>query len=337
MKKVCSCIMIGMVLVLALGQGCFWGQKSCLPITPSVSASENASADAVTEEPKGKPLVFTRKVNRLKAGESYTFAVKGGIAGESVRFRVSNSKVAVISQKGKLRAKRIGTVTVTAKSGDYSVKAKVKITPKKIVALDPGHSGKLTGGTEPVGPGAKTKKAKDVSGTQGVVTKVPEYKLTLILAKKMKVLLEERGYQVVMTREDNNTAISCAQRAKIANKAKADIFIRIHADGIQSSSVSGASALYPTTKNPYVGKWSGKSKKLSECVLNSMCKKSGAKNRGLVGRDDLSGSNWAQMPVTLIEVGFMTNPEEDRKLNTKEYQNKLAQGMVDGIETYFGY
>lgn len=68
-----------------------------------------------------------------------------------------------------------------------------------------------------------------------------------------------------------------------------------------------------------------------------MCKKTGAKGRGCVVRDDLSGSNWAKMPVTLIEVGFMTNPTEDRKMKTTSYQNKLAQGMVDGIDDYFGY
>ena len=208
---------------------------------------------------------------------------------------------------------------------------------QKVVALDPGHSGKRNRGVEPIGPGAKTKKAKDSTGTQGVSTRYPEYKLTLSLAKMMKKELEARGYQVVMTRKDNKTAVSCAKRAQIANEKKADIFVRIHADGTSSSSVYGASALYPSSSNPYVGKHSAKSKKLSQCLLDAMCSKAKAKNRGLTQRDDLTGTNWAKMPVTLIEVGFMTNPKEDALLRKKEYQKKLAVGMVDGIDRYFGY
>ena len=68
-----------------------------------------------------------------------------------------------------------------------------------------------------------------------------------------------------------------------------------------------------------------------------MCGKSGAKKRGLFARDDLTGTNWAKMPVTLIEVGFMSNPSEDRKMKEDSYRNKLAEGMCDGIDDYFGY
>ena len=78
-------------------------------------------------------------------------------------------------------------------------------------------------------------------------------------------------------------------------------------------------------------------KKLSKCVLNNMCDDAGTYNRGLFVRNDLTGNNWATMPVTLIEVGFMTNPTEDRLLNKKSYQKKLAKGIVAGIDEYFGY
>ena len=243
----------------------------------------------------------------------------------------------LLLQAGKIRAEAETMTTEAATTESKEQTLDASITPKKIVALDPGHSAKMTGGTEPIGPGSSVKKAKDATGTRGVSSGQMEYELTMKLARKMKPLLEDKGYQVVLTRSNNKKAISCVERAKVANKAGADIFIRIHADGINNASVSGASALYPSSRNPYVGKLSSKSKKLSSCVLNAMCKKTGAKNRGLVARDDLSGSNWAKMPVTLIEVGFMTNPEEDKKLAQNSYQDKLAKGMVQGIEAYFGY
>lgn len=75
-------------------------------------------------------------------------------------------------------------MTVTAKASECSTSIAVTITPKKIVALDPGHASVVSGGTEPVGPGSKIRKAKDAVGTCGVVTRISEYKLTLNLAKK---------------------------------------------------------------------------------------------------------------------------------------------------------
>lgn len=296
-----------------------------------------AAADTAVPADTAGEIRFTKSTTKIKAGKTYTFKVSLTGTDEPVTFKSSNKKVAKINNQGKMTAIKAGTTSITARAGNLSVSIKVTVKPKKIVALDPGHTGVVAGGTEPIGPGSKIKKAKDASGTCGVATKIPEYKLTLSLAKKMKKLLEARGYKVVMTRTDSKKALSCVSRAKIANKAKADIYVRIHADGIDNHSISGASALYPTKSNPYVGKLSKKSKKLSACILNAMCKKTKAKNRGLSPRDDLSGSNWAKMPVTLVEVGFMTNPAEDRKMATDKYRNKLAQGMVDGIDDYFGY
>lgn len=301
------------------------------------SSTAFAAADTAVPADTAGEIRFTKSTTKIKAGKTYTFKVSLTGTDEPVTFKSSNKKVAKINNQGKMTAIKTGTTSITARAGSLSVSVKVTVKPKKIVALDPGHTGVVAGGTEPIGPGSKIRKAKDASGTCGVATKIPEYKLTLSLAKKMKKLLEARGYKVVMTRTDSKKALSCVSRAKIANKAKADIYVRIHADGIDNHSISGASALYPTKSNPYVGKLSKKSKKLSACILNAMCKKTKAKNRGLSPRDDLSGSNWAKMPVTLVEVGFMTNPAEDRKMATDKYRNKLAQGMVDGIDDYFGY
>lgn len=217
-------------------------------------------------------------------------------------------------------------------AAENEVKAKNEET---IVAIDAGHQKTTYSGLEAIGPGAKTKKAKYAAGTQGISTKVRESVLTLTIAKKLKKELVARGYKVVMIRKKAECKLTNIGRAKKANKSGADIYIRLHADGINNAEVHGASALYPTPKNPYISKLSKKSKKLSKCVLDSMCKETKASNRGLSGRDDLTGSNWAKMPVTLIEMGFMTNPTEDKNMQDEEYQEKLVQGIANGIDAYF--
>ena len=121
-----------------------------------------------------------------------------------------------------------------------------------IVVLDAGHSANVARGYEPLGPGSSEQKAKDNSGTDGVATGVPEYVLTLNMAKKLQTTLKKQGCKVILTRKNNRTALSCAQRARIANKAKADAYLRIHANGVDSSSATGAMTICVTRGNRFV-------------------------------------------------------------------------------------
>lgn len=206
---------------------------------------------------------------------------------------------------------------------------------QKVVAIDAGHQLKGNNSMEPNGPGSSVKKAKVTSGTSGKATGIPEYKLNLQVAKKLRKELEERGYKVVMVRTTNNVDISNVQRAKVANAAKADAFIRIHANSSDSSSVAGALTIAPTTSNKYMGKKvRNASRKLAQTVLKSYCKATGAKNRGVMYTDTMTGINWCTVPVTIVEMGFMSNPTEDRKMATAAYQKKIVQGIADGIDTY---
>ena len=281
-------------------------------------------------------ITFTQTKTKIKVGRSFSFQAAAD-DNSPITYSVSDETIATITEDGQLTAKKTGSVKVIAQSGDISAATKVRVIGKKLICLDPGHSSKMTGGTEPIGPGASTRKSKDAIGTRGVVSGTYEYQFTLTLAKQLRTLLEKKGYEVILTRKDSKHAISCKERAMVANNADADIFIRLHVDAAASGSARGASALYPSSANPYNGKLSKKCKKLSKCILNNMCEEAGTYNRGLFVRNDLSGSNWASMPVTLIEVGFMTNPTEDRLLNKKSYQKKLAKGIVSGIDAYFGY
>ena len=205
-----------------------------------------------------------------------------------------------------------------------------------VVVLDPGHSGVVASGYEPLWPGSSERKARDNSGTEGVATRVPEYRLTLTIAKKLRTELKKQGCKVILTRKDNKTPKSCVQRAKTANRAKADAYLRIHANGADSSSATGAMTICVTRKNPAVSaKMYKKSYALSKAVLNSYVKATGCRREYIWETDSMSGNNWSKVPTTLIEMGYMSNPSEDRLMQKASYQKKMVKGMADGLRTYF--
>lgn len=221
--------------------------------------------------------------------------------------------------------------------GQDSLKASDDLLDNSIytIAIDPGHQAHGNSEKEPIGPGSTTMKAKVAGGTQGVSTGIPEYELTLNIALLLRDNLVAKGYNVVMIRETNDVDISNSQRAQIANEAGADVFIRLHADAVDSSSVTGATALCQTSSNPYNGALYTKSRLLSECVLSSYTQITGIKSRGISETDTMTGINWAQVPVTIIEMGFMTNASEDQKMNDPEFQMLMVEGLSSGIDLYF--
>ena len=204
-----------------------------------------------------------------------------------------------------------------------------------IICIDPGHQKKQNSELEPVAPGSSTKKAKVSSGTAGIATGEAEYVLNLAVAMKLKALLEADGATVIMIRTSNEVDISNVERAKIGNDAGADLAIRIHADSSTNRDVKGASMLIPSPA--YIGdELAAESKAAGQIIMDSVIAATGAKNRGLVVRDDMTGFNWSTVPVILIEMGFMSNPDEDRQLATDEYRSKMAMGLYNGCVAYFG-
>lgn len=207
----------------------------------------------------------------------------------------------------------------------------------QIVVLDPGHSAVVAEGSEPLGPGSAEYKSADTGGTSGVSSGVPEYELTLNISMQLKAELENRGYTVIMTRETSDVPVSCIQRADVANNAGASAYVRIHANGSENQSAQGAMTICTTPQSPYVPELYAASRQLSDCILGKLCEATGCVNGNVWETDTMSGNNWSQVPVTIVEMGYMTNPDEDMLMQTPEYQAQIVQGIANGIEAFFGY
>lgn len=222
----------------------------------------------------------------------------------------------------------------TAKKENATSKQQVTKVSGKTIVIDPGHQRKGDNSKEPIGPGASETKAKVTTGATGVSTKQTESELNLKVSLLLRTELQKRGYTVIMTRTTQNVNISNSERAEIANKAHAAAFVRIHADSSTSYKAEGMSTLCQTSKNKFNGELADLSYKLSKTILDNMVKTTGAKNRGVTRTDSMSGINWAKVPTAIIEMGFLSNPEEDKLLASSDYQNKIVKGMANGIDEF---
>ncbi|MGH3137109.1 MAG: N-acetylmuramoyl-L-alanine amidase family protein [Gaiellaceae bacterium] len=203
--------------------------------------------------------------------------------------------------------------------------------PVPVVVLDPGHDLRANAATEPIGPGSSTRKIKDGGGTRGVVSGLAEAQLNLRVALRLRSLLEAAGIRVEMTRTKTaGVSIGNVARARVANEAKAALFLRIHADGSSDPSARGTHTLYPALRRSWTDDVYVASKRAARVVQAELVRAIAFPDRGLQERSDFTGFNWANVPVILVEMGFMTNATEDRLLDTKAYQQRAAVGLCRG-------
>ncbi|MBR9744595.1 N-acetylmuramoyl-L-alanine amidase [Bacillus cereus] len=205
---------------------------------------------------------------------------------------------------------------------------------KFLVVIDPGHQQKANLNLEPIGPGATTQKYKVTDGTTGVVTKKREAVLVLEMAFVLKEKLEAKGIQVLMTRTSQDVDISNKERATLANDHKANLFLRLHADGSENPNQSGFAVLTPAEGSPYTKEIYTESLQISQTIVKKMRENQQVKVNGIKFRDDLSGFNWSKVPGVLLEIGFMSNHEEDKKLSDPQYVNSLLQSVTDSVDEY---
>lgn len=208
-----------------------------------------------------------------------------------------------------------------------------KVLQGKIICVDAGHGLSSYNIQEKIAPNSNETKPAFVSGTRGknFTEEQINLKVALILQKK----LEEAGAIVIMTRTTAKTDKTNIDRAKYANDNKADISVKLHCDGSENNSISGISMLIPGDKYIADKDVLDKSRAAGKIVLDEVIQSTNAKNRGLVERDDLTGFNWTTVPIFLIEMGFMTNQNEDALLSSSDYQEKIADGIVSGLIKYF--
>ena len=208
--------------------------------------------------------------------------------------------------------------------------------PGPLVVIDPGHQLHANPDKEPNGPGSSVMKAKVSGGTYGPASRVHEYQLNLTVGLMLRTELERRGYRVIMTRTTHDVDLSNVDRAKIGNNVHADAVVRIHANGSTDASVHGAYTINMTENNPWNANLYTKSRALSEAVLNAFCARTGARKRSIWDTDTMTGINWSTVPVTIIEMGYMSNRAEDLAMATAAYQQKMVLGIADWIDDYFG-
>lgn len=221
------------------------------------------------------------------------------------------------------------------KSEESAQPVNASIDNNKTIVIDPGHASTRTTDYEPVGPGAEEMKMATVIGTRGVSTGIYEYALVMDIANKLRDELINRGYTVVLTKDSEDVVLSNIERAQIANEANADAFIRLHADASDNAADSGAMAMIISENNPYAAGLYQDSSVLAESVLSAYCSKTGFSNLGVEKTDNMTGNNWSQVPCVLLELGYMTNPNDDQMMATQDFRDAMAIGVADGIDRYF--
>lgn len=199
-----------------------------------------------------------------------------------------------------------------------------------LICLDPGHGTLPAVGRErePIGPGSRVTKIKDGGGAAG------EADIALKIARRTRVLLLRRGYKVAMTRTGSAYRGGNIARAQFCNRHGATLMLRIHADGSTNASQRGISTLTPAFHQGWTDDIYRSSRRAARAIQSGLARATSARDLGIVERSDLTGFNWANVPVVLAETGFLSNPVERRLLSSSAYQWRVARGLTAGVAAF---
>lgn len=213
-------------------------------------------------------------------------------------------------QKDKWNKQPAQNIPATNPALSYSLTQGLK---GKIIAIDPGHGGSDTG---------------------AIGSYSQEKDITLAISKRLQTLLNDAGATVIMTRTTDvdvygpyaGAVEELQARANVANAAKADVFVCIHIDSFDSPSAGGVTAFY-NSKTPY-------DYSLAKYIHAENMEVTNFADRG-VQTANFYVLLHTNMPATLLELGFISNPNEENALNTAEQQQKFAESIAKGLADYF--
>jgi N-acetylmuramoyl-L-alanine amidase len=199
-----------------------------------------------------------------------------------------------------------------------------------LICLDPGHGTPPAIGRqlEPIGPGSRVTKIKDGGGAPG------ETEVVLAIARSTRALLLRRGYRVAMTRTGSTFRGGNIERAQFCNRRGAALMLRIHADGSSDPSRRGVSTLTPVRRRGWTSDVYAPSLRAARAIQRGLVSTTDARDLGVSERSDLTGFNWANVPVVLAETGFLSNPAERRSLHSSAYQWRVARGLAAGVAAF---
>lgn len=243
----------------------------------------------------------------------------------------------VIEKNSKSENNNIEKDTMEIESKEVDIEKNSKDSENKeikTIVIDPGHSSVGNPKKEPIAPNSSKTKAKDVLGATGSYTNIPEHKTTVSIALLLKDELVDKGYNVVMTKSEVDKSLSNIERAQIGNDNNADLVIRIHADSSNDKNVKGASILIPS-KNEYTKNISDISMNYGKEIIDTYTNELNIKNRGCIYRDDMTGFNWSKVPVVILEMGFLSNKDEDEFISNEKNHSNIASVIATGIDKCF--
>lgn len=203
------------------------------------------------------------------------------------------------------------------------------------ICIDPGHQLHADSRLEPVSPFDRTeKKARTAGGAQGITTRVRESERNLEIALALAEVLRACGAEVLLTREVEDVTLSNIDRARMANDFQADVFLRLHCNKSDNPKRRGLRIYVPIiSANRFYDTKKAQMQAWGEALGALMVEESGAPSYGVGADNRYTGSNWSQMPTFLIEMGYMSNADDDVLLATAEYQQGIIRGIAHFLAT----
>ena len=205
-----------------------------------------------------------------------------------------------------------------------------EVAAAALICLDPGHgtAPEIGRQLEPIGPGSTQLKIKDPGGAAG------EAPVALAIARRTRALLRARGFRVAMTRDDTGYRGGNRERARFCNARGAALMLRIHADGSSDPRARGVATLVPALRRGWTDDVHDASGRAGALLQRELVTATGARDLGVVERSDLTGFNWADVPVVLVETGFLSNRREATLLRSASYQQRLAGALARAAQRF---